>query len=223
VALVFVVWWIVSPIQLLEMLKEPLYFFAIVLCMIGITYSLMIANTGNISKKAFKELLPALILFAVVDINNKYVNTLGSTVGINSAVFYYCLMTGLFSGFPNAIKFFRHRDWHLIFAPNYAIGGLLMVLSIIALNFLKNPAMIYAPNPAYVSAIMASYPVGIVAWNSFYYSLKGTEEFPHCNFKAVLLLLISTGLPILSTRQAESQSASLRKRLIILRITVTVM
>lgn len=191
VAMVFVVWWFVSPIQLLEMLKEPVQFCMIVLCMVGITYSLIIANTGKVTKDAFKELLPALILFAVVDINNKYINTLGSVVGIYSSAFCYCFTTGLFAGLPNAITFFRHRDWRLVFAPRYVIGGLLMSLSIITVNFLKTPAMIYAPNPAYVSAIMAAFPVWIVAWNSIYYRLKGAEEFPHCNFKAVLLLLIS--------------------------------
>ena len=191
VAMIFVVWWVVSPIQLIEMLKEPVQFCMIVLCMVGITYSLIIANTGKVTKEAFKELLPALILFAIIDINNKYINTLGSRVGINSAAFYYCIITGVFAGLPNVVKFFRHRDWRLIFAPRYVIGGLLMSLSIIATNFLKAPAMIYAPNPAYVSAIIAAFPVWIVAWNSIYYRLKGAEEFPHCNFKAVLLLLIS--------------------------------
>lgn len=191
VAMVFVVWLVISPIQLLEMLKEPARFCAIVACMVGIVYSLIMANKGNITKSAFKELLPALILFAIVDINNKYINTLGSTVGINSAVFYYCFITSLFAGLPNAITFFKHRDWRLIFAPSYVLGGLLMCLSIIAVNFVKAPAMIYAPNPAYVSAIMAAFPIWIVAWNNFYYRLKGAEEFPHCNFKAVLLLLIS--------------------------------
>lgn len=191
VALVFVAWWVISPIQLLETLREPVRFCTIVLCMVGIVYTLILVNNGNVSKKAFKDLLPALVLYAIIDLNNKYVNTLGSAVGVFSAVFYYCVITGLFSGFPNAVKFFRHRDWRLIFAPSYVIGGLLMSLSVIAANFLKAPAMIYAPNPAYVSAIIAAFPVWIMAWNSIYYRLKGAEEFPHCNFKAVLLLLIS--------------------------------
>ncbi|MBE6445071.1 MAG: hypothetical protein E7019_03305 [Alphaproteobacteria bacterium] len=191
VAFVLVFWWFVSPSQFIEMLDKPIHSILIVLCIVGVMYSLFVNRTGTVSKNAFKDLLPALILYSVIDVNNKYANTIGLDAGLASSVYWYCFMSSLFAGLPNITKFLMHRDWKLIFVPKYMFGGLMMSGSIIILNAIKNPAMVYAPNPAYISAIMAAYPVWIIAWNCIYYRFKNAEKYHHCNFKAVTILLVS--------------------------------
>lgn len=191
VALVFVLWWVISPNQLFQMLSRPIHFIIIVLCMLGIVLSVFMMQQNKSSKDAFMLLLPTLFVMALIDINNKYINGVGASVGLYSSVFYYGMITAAISSIPNAIKFFRHRNWHIMFAPKYLLGGFLMTFCVIALTFTKNPALYYAQNPAYVSAIMAAYPLWIIIWNQLYYRLKCAEQYPHCNFKAVGILLIS--------------------------------
>lgn len=191
VALVFVLWLIISPNQLFQMLSRPIHFAIIVLCMSGVILSVFMMQKNKASKDAFISLFPTLFVMALIDTNNKYINTIGASVGLYSSVFYYGMITAIVSSVPNAIKFFRHRDWRIMFAPKYLLGGFLMAFCIVALTFTKNPAVYYAENPAYVSAIMAAYPLWIIIWNQFYYRLKCAEQYPHCNFKAMGILLIS--------------------------------
>lgn len=189
ISFVFVLWLIVRPSQLTEMLREPPRFALIVLCMAGIVVSLRLICSGKIGKEAFLSLLPALLVSSLIDVNNKYTTGLGASAGLASAIFYYCWITALTSGLPNLIKFLRRRSWRLAFTPRNAVGGMLVILCSVLSNLFKNSAMYYAANPAYVSAVISLYPVWIIVWNAFYYRHENVEQYPHCNFAAVGLLL----------------------------------
>lgn len=189
IAFVFVLWLIIRPSQFVEMIHNPQHLSLIILCMMGIIFSLRAICRGRVGKEAFIALLPALLVSSLIDVNNKYTTTLGATAGLTSAIFYYCWITAFFSGLPNLIKFIRHRDWHLAFAPRFIAGGLLVILSNLGGNIFKNTAMYYAVNPGYVSAVLSLYPVWIILWNSYYFRRQDAEQYPRCNLIAVGLLL----------------------------------
>ncbi len=188
---VFILWLILRPAQFFEFLDEPVKFGIIILCFMAIIGSLRLICKGNVSKAAFLLMLPALINSSFIEVNNKYITTLGAATSLSSAIFYYCWMTAFFSGLPNLIRFLRSHDWHMIIEKRNMKGGLIIILCILAGNILKNTAMFYTPNPAYVSAIIALYPIWIILWNNFYYRRKDAEKYPRCNFAAVGLLLLS--------------------------------
>ena len=73
----------------------------------------------------------------------------------------------------------------------------MVALSVVAGNIAKNTAMFYAKNPAYVSALIALYPVWIIIWNKFYYRHNGVEKFFDSDIRAVIVLLLSIILLIL--------------------------
>ena len=186
---IFILWLVIKPVQLFEMLHEPLRSILIVLCLGIIIYSLRAICRGKVSKEAFIMLLPALLVAALVDTNNKYTTTLGASAGLPSAIFYYCWITAFVSGLPNMVKFCCHRDWRLAFAPRYVAGGLTVIFCSVTSNIFKNTAMFYAANPAYVAAVMSLYPVWIIVWNCYYYRRKTVECYPRCDLKVVGLLL----------------------------------
>lgn len=189
IAFVFILWLVIRPQQMAEMLQEPKKFGLIILCLGAIVFSLRSICKGRVGKEAFLALLPALLVSVFVDTNNKYITTLGASAGLASSIFYYCWITAFFSGLPNLTKFLRHRDWRLAFAPRYIAGGFLVIFCSLGGNLFKNTAMYYAANPAYVSAVMSLYPVWIIIWNNFYYRRQNAERYPRCNFMAVGLLL----------------------------------
>ena len=191
IAFVFVFWWVINPSQLLEMISNPKSFIYTIMCMIGITGSLLMIRRGNITNEAFKLMFPALICSVIVEANNKNITTIGAEDGLFSSIFWYCWITALFSGLPNFIKFLQKRDWKLIFVPKYVLGGCIVIVSVVIANLLKNTAMYYAANPAYVTALISLYPVWIIIWNKFYYRKKNTEKFPSCDIVSVILLLVS--------------------------------
>lgn len=191
IAMVFVLWLIIKPGQLILMWHEPLRFGLIILCMLGIMYSLHALCNVNSGREAFVAMLPALLAASVVDINNKYITTLGAISGLPAAIFYYCWITAIVSGLPNMVRFFKKRDARLIIKPRYIAGGMLVIFCSLSGNIFKNTAMFYAHNPAYVSAVMSLYPVWIILWNNFYYRKEGVEKFPRCNFWIIALMLAS--------------------------------
>ena len=191
IAFVFVFWLIIKPGQILSMWHEPLRFGLILLCMGGIMYSLRAICCIRTGRQAFITMLPALLAASLVDVNNKYITTLGAVSGLPAAIFYYCWITAVFSGLPNMVKFLHRRDPRLLLAPRYVAGGVLIILCSLSGNIFKNTAMYYAQNPAYVSAVMSLYPVWIILWNNFYYRKKGAEQFPRCNLLIVAVMLAS--------------------------------
>lgn len=197
IALILVFWWLVKPDQFWDTLNNPFQFLLTVGCVIGIVTALLMIRRTSLSKDAFILLLPALIGSIAIDINNKQITTVGASQGLGNSIFWYCWITALFSGLPNAVKFIRKRDWRLIFVPKYMIGGLLVMLGFIIANITKNTAMYYAQNPAYVTALISLYPVWIVIWNKFYYRYQKVEKFSGCDIWAVIILLISTILLVL--------------------------
>lgn len=191
IAFIFIFWFLVKPQQLLDMLDDLPRFFTVMVCMAGIVLSLLMMRKMSASKEAFKLLLPALFCSVIIDINNKQITTIGANVGLLNSIFWYCWITALFSGIPNTIKFVKKRDWKLIFVPKYIFSGSLLMLCFVLGNLLKNTAMFYTSNPAYVTALLSLYPVWIIVWNKFYYTRKGVEKFSDCNIKAVVILLLS--------------------------------
>ncbi len=191
IILVFILWLIIRPAQFFAFLDEPFKFGIIILCFGAIIGSLRLICQGQVSKAAFLLMLPALINSSFIEANNKYITTLGAATSLSSAIFYYCWATAFVSGIPNLIKVIHSHDWRMIYEPRNIKGGLIIILCMLGGNILKNTAMFYTPNPAYVSAIIAMYPVWIILWNNFYYRRKDVAKYPRCNFMAVGLLLLS--------------------------------
>ena len=197
IAFIFIFWFVLKPQQLLDMFDDLPRFGTVVVCMLGVVLSLFMMKKKSVSNEAFKMLFPALICSVAIDINNKQITTIGSSVGLLNSIFWYCWITAFFSGIPNTIKFIKQRDWKLIFVPKYMFGGAVVALSVVAGNIAKNTAMFYADNPAYVSALIALYPVWIIIWNKFYYRHNGVEKFFDSDIRAVIVLLLSIILLIL--------------------------
>lgn len=192
VSLVFVFWWVIKPSQLVELLQNPERFILIIFCILAISFSLFIVKNNKTNYDALIFFIPALFCSMIIEANNKNITMLGATTSLSSSVFYYCMLTAFWSGVPNFIRFLKYNNWHLIFYKKYLIGGCIIICSVQLGNILKNVAMYYTSNPAYVTAVMSLYPVWIIVWNLFYYRLNNIEKYPHCNFFAITILLIAT-------------------------------
>ena len=169
----------------------------ILACLIGVIYASTTIRQTKIAKEAFIAMLPALLVSALIAINNKNMAVLGAENGVLSMAFYYTWIVSLFSGLPNLYSFLHHNNWRIIITPHHIVGGLFIMLSNFLATACKTVAMLKTPNPAYVTAIISLQPVWILIWNSFYFRLKKVKQFPRCNLKAVTVLLISVLILIL--------------------------
>ncbi|MDX1940285.1 MAG: hypothetical protein SFU99_07020 [Saprospiraceae bacterium] len=167
--IVFILWLLIRPEQITILLANPLMAGAILACIISATFFLTQLRKCLISKAAFYEMIPVILTGIVFEIVNKTAMD-HATFPENSLYFVFTL-----SGAPLLVSFlFAGKKAPAMLKDMASIPrhGLLLGTLVVFSMAMKNVAMIYTPNPAYVTAITLTAPF----WISLYLKIRGEKE-----------------------------------------------
>ncbi len=190
IGLIFILWLLINPADLRAMLHNPLHLTLVVLCLSGITFSILKMKKAKSSSRAMKYLLPCLCLLSVNDVINKEAMMHGAD-NLVSAIYFYCLITALVSGSFNLYIYLKKHKLTNLFEPQYRTKAVVIVFLVTMTMICKNYAMYLAPNPAYVSAIIFLYPLWIVSGNILYRRFGGQIPCANVRLSTVSVLLTS--------------------------------
>lgn len=165
----FVMWFCIVPQQFFDLCQHPLRLFLTVCSILGIVISVLMLKKNRMSRKAFLYLLPALLTVTILDLLGKGLMDMGAD-NVFGAIFYYSLITSLIAGAVNAVAFFRQGNSfaEVIMPRNLLCAGVPVVTLIMGMYVFKNYSLYLADNPAYVMAIIYSYPIWILLANNMY-------------------------------------------------------
>lgn len=186
----FLSWVILSPDY-----RE--HFFGNPMMAMGITIAISCAAIGSsfmrkceVSKDAFMYFLPVLFCSVAVDIFNK--TAMDSSPVLGGIIVYAWLQGGVITVSCMLRQRFLHKEpLSKFFQNKVLIAGGIIGIGFVFANILKNTAMTFTINPAYVTAIILISPI----WTSIFYRLKGEKE--QANELAGLLVVASSIMLVL--------------------------
>ncbi|MCM1324040.1 MAG: hypothetical protein NC218_07750 [Acetobacter sp.] len=190
IGLIFILWLVVNPADLKAMLNAPIHLVLVILCLLGITVSILKMKSAKTSSRAMKYLLPCLCLLSINDVINKEAMMSGAE-NLVSAIYFYCLITAFVSGGVNLYVYLKKHQFVELLKPQYRIKAVVIVFLVTMSMICKNYAMFLAPNPAYVSAIIFLYPLWIVLGNMLYRHFGGHIACASVRLSTVSVLLTS--------------------------------
>lgn len=192
VVFVFIAWFFVSPEQFHNFVATPLRLVLTSFAIFFITYSVIMLKKNKINKKAFLYLLPALISVTILDILCKKLMIWGSE-NVVSAIFYYALITSLIAGFINLVIYLKKKNpIEEIFKPqNLLFAGVPVIALIFLMYIFKNYSLYLASNPAYVMAIIYSYPIWILLANNLFYRYDKQEVYSKPSKRVITMVVVS--------------------------------
>ena len=192
IGVVFVLWLVITPSQIVYFFEHPLRLLAVVACLSGVTVAILKMCRARAGKKALQYLGPVLFTLAIGDVLNKKAMEYGAE-NLTSAIIYYMFITGIVCGLCNLWIFLHKRgsEPKTIFKPLNLYHGAVVALAVILLMVFKNSAMYSTPNPAYVSAVILLYPLWIIWANGLYLRWHHSASYPRAGLSSVLLLLAS--------------------------------
>jgi hypothetical protein len=166
---VFGLWLVVRPSQFASLMQSPLLFAAIIACLLGTTFFLMQLRHCAISKKALREMLPILGAGVVFEISNK---TAMDHAAFPSNVVYYMFIVSALPALIGFTPVTKNGKGALKNVASTARQGLIVGLIWVLMMGTKNLAMMWAPNPAYVTAVGLTAPF----WASLLMRFRGEKE-----------------------------------------------
>lgn len=201
VLLGFVMWFIIVPEQFFKLAEHPLKLVLIVVAMIGIVTSVVLFRKNRLSRLAFLYLLPAMLTVTVLDLLGKILMNIGSD-NILGAIFYYSLITSAVAGAINMVAFLKQgHDFKEVVAPrNLFLAGIPMIMLIMGMYVFKNYSLYLSDNPAYVMAIIYSYPVWIFVANNVFSKYLKNKEYARPNKWVMLSMVVSILVLILTVQ-----------------------
>jgi uncharacterized membrane protein YoaK (UPF0700 family) len=160
-------WFCIRPQLFFDLCQNPLRLIVTCFSIIGIVVSVLMLKKNRMSRKAFLYLLPALLTVTVLDLLGKGLMEIGSD-NVFGAIFYYSLLTSFVAGLINAYAFFRQGNSfsEVIRLRNVLFAGVPVIVLIMGMYVLKNYSLYLSENPAYVMAVIYSYPIWILLANN---------------------------------------------------------
>ncbi len=195
----FVIWFIIVPQQFWDLCHNPWRLVLIMVSMLGIVSSVLMLKKNRMSSKAFFYLLPALLTVTVIDLLGKKLMDIGSD-NVLGAIFYYSIITSIVAGGVNAVAFFKEGNnfTEIICPRNLLFAGIPIVILILAMYSFKNYSLYLSSNPAYVMAMIYSYPIWILLANNIYSRYFTNELYARPNRWILLTMMVSIVILILS-------------------------
>ena len=190
IGVTFIFWLIIYPHQIIDLSRDPLRFLGIVLCLIGITITVLQLRKSKVGFRAFLYLLPCLFMTTGSDILNKQAMHFG-TENLTSAVFYYIMIMSIIMGITNLWAYLRLYKTSLIWKKKNIKNGVILVIWAIISLATKNVAMAKTFNPSYVAAIIYTYPMLIIGWDIFQVCRHKSYLCPRISLKIVGILFAS--------------------------------
>jgi len=199
ITLIFMVWLLIHPSEFFGLLEHPTKFTAITFSLIGVAISLILISKAKSNRKALYFLMVAMSCEVFIDITNKETTHLGAE-NIISAIYYYTLITSLVAGVCN-ILFQDKKQFKNIFNRQNLKYAWFFVIFAIFHSVLKTYAMYLSPNPAYVAAIVHSYPVWIMLGNNYLFAKFNNSHYIRIKPQYISLLLLSIVVLILMVEE----------------------
>lgn len=189
IAIIFVVWILLHPYELQELVTHPDKFSLIILCLLGVATALILISKAKANRKALWFLLAAMSCETFIDITSKETTHLGAE-NVTSAIFYYTLITSLVAGICNILFQDKRRFKEIFERKNLKFAWFFMGFAILH-SVLKTYTMYLSPNPAYVAAIVHAYPVWIMLGNNYLFAFAQKGHYIKIKPQYLMLLLIS--------------------------------
>ena len=189
IAIIFVVWVLLHPSELRELMAEPEKFSLIALCLCGTALALILISQARANRKALLFLLAAMSCETFIDITSKETTHLGAE-NVISAIFYYTLITSFVAGICNILFQEKRRFKEIFTRHNFKFAWFFIAFAILH-SMLKTYTMYLTPNPAYVAAIVHAYPVWIMLGNNYVFARKQNQHYIKIRPAYLILLLVS--------------------------------
>ena len=199
IGVTFFFWITIDPQQIMIFIQNPLLFAKILLCLAGITISVLQLRKSKVGFQALLYLLPCLFMTTGSDILNKQAMAHG-TENLSSAVFYYILIMSWIMGITNLWAYLRTYKTSLIWKKKNLWHGFVLVVWALVSLAAKNVAMAKTFNPSYVAAIIYTYPMLIIGWDLYQVYYHKSYLCPRISLNVVIILFISViGLILLGS------------------------
>ncbi len=190
IGVTFLFWIIIYPHQIIVFSQNPLRFLGILICLTGITITVLQLRKSKVGFQAFLYMLPCLFMTTGSDILNKQAMHFG-TENLSSAVFYYILIMSLIMGVANLWAYLKTYKVSLLWKKeNLWHGAVLVTWALLSLAS-KNVAMAKTFNPSYVAAIIYTYPMLIIGWDIYSVCRHRSYIAPRISLKIVFVLFTS--------------------------------
>lgn len=195
----FILWFFIVPQQFFDLCSNPVRLLLTVCSIVGIVISVLMLKKNRMSRKALLYLLPAMLTVTVLDLLGKVLMDIGSD-NVFGAIFYYSLITSLVAGAVNAYAFFRQGNSfsEVILPRNMLFAGVPVIALIMGMYVFKNYSLYLADNPAYVMAIIYSYPIWILFANNIYSHYFSKKNYATPSKFGLALMVVSIIVLILT-------------------------
>ena len=190
IGVTFIFWLIIYPYQIILLIHNMWRCLGIILCLTGITVTILQLRKSKIGFHAFIYLLPCLFMTTGSDILNKQAMFFGKE-NLSSAVFYYILIMSIIMGIANLWAYLRVYKPSLIWKKKNLKHGVILVIWAILSLAAKNVAMAKTFNPSYVAAIIYTYPMLIIGWDIYNICRHKSYLCPRISLKIVGMLFAS--------------------------------
>ena len=198
VLLIFTIWLSITPTQLAELTADTTKLTLTISALLIIAYSVIKLKKSPINKKAFKYLFPALCCVALIDVLGKELMTMGEK-NVFAAIFYYSLITSFIAGLSNLIIFLKYKNNVAdIFNPRHIICvAIPIIILILSMYFFKNYSLFLSTNPAYVMAIIYTYPIWILLSNNILNRFHHNQDYAKPNKSLIAMIICAVIMLIL--------------------------
>lgn len=195
----FVIWFVLVPQQFWNLCQNPWRLFFITVSIVGIVSSVLMLKKNRMSRKAFFYLLPALLTVTILDLLGKKLMDIGQD-NVLGAIFYYSIITSVVAGGINAIAYFKEGNTlsEVLRPRNMLFAGIPVIILILAMYSFKNYSLYLSVNPAYVMAIIYSYPIWILFANNVCSHYFKHRTYAHPSRWVLLTMMVSIIILILN-------------------------
>lgn len=198
VFIIFLLWLILKPGTIGIYLKAPLQSLIILTSLTLMVFSVIKYRQQEIGKSCLRYMLPLLCFSAVVDISNKFITDY-SEGHLLILSFHRVALTGWIVGLIN-LFYNRNISYHELLSLKNIRQSWFILLVVISMVLL-NVSMYYAPNPAYISAMLFLSVVWIIIINRIMILCGKNIPYTNIKLKWIFLLLVSAVIMVISTQR----------------------
>ncbi len=172
VFLTFLLWFAFEPSLFRQYAQTPVNTGFVLLAMGGCGYFASRLRKCAVSRRALLDMAPALLGYTVSTVLNKFAMTHAALAGAVFAYMYVqsAVVVVLAGGYILLRQ--KQKDPAPLWTRKMALTAPLLALGWICSMVLKNSAMAFVPNPAYLAALLCVTPVLI----ALFYKLAGHRE-----------------------------------------------
>ncbi len=166
-----VLWWLITPHEFIKLFDNGTVFITLILILFGFTLSYWQMLKSPVNKEIIIYMAPVILALAFMSIITKDISTHGSSTW--AAMIYYLSVSTFVSGCYNTFFYIRREKvkakdfFKNVFSPAAVRAGLYLISFSAALITAKNLALRIAPNPGYVTALLLTSPLFVMAFNKY--------------------------------------------------------